>query len=77
MGDWGSATLFAEYDPAGPLVRVNARALPAGPPAAVRAMVDRAVAHELYHHREARGEVPRRATRAAREGAANAAADRS
>jgi len=67
--------LYAEYDPAGPLVRVNARVLPAGPAAGIRAAVDRAVAHELYHHDEARGAVPRLATRAAREGAADAAAD--
>lgn len=76
LGDWGTATLVAEYDPAGPLVRINARALPAGPAAAVRAHVDRAVAHELYHHAEAAGTVPRLATHALREGAARVAADR-
>jgi uncharacterized membrane protein len=36
---------------------------------------DQAVAHELYHHREAIGEVPRIADRAQRERAADAFAD--
>jgi len=76
LGDWGAATLVAEYDPSGPLVRINARALPPGPAATVRAHVERAVAHELYHHLEAVGAIRRRATRAAREGAARVAADR-
>jgi hypothetical protein len=75
LGDWGGAQLHAEYDPAGPLVRVNVRALPAGPAAAIGAAVDRAVMHELYHHDEACGLMPRLATRAEREGAADAAAD--
>ena len=74
LGDWGSTTLVAEYDPAGPLVRVNVRALPE--PAAIRAHVDRAIAHELYHHAEAIGTVERRPARREREGAAAAAADR-
>ena len=34
--------------------------------------IDRAVAHELYHHREAIGEIPRIQNRAAREAAADA-----
>lgn len=73
LGDWGATTLVAEYDPAGPLVRVNVRALPASE---LRAHVDRAVAHELYHHAEAVGAVARLPTRRAREGAAAAMADR-
>jgi hypothetical protein len=74
LGAWGATTLVAEYDPAGPLVRINVRALPQG--AAIRAFVDRAVAHELYHHAEATGTVTRLATRRAREGAATAMEDR-
>jgi hypothetical protein len=73
LGDWGTTTLVAEYDPAGPLVRINVRALPA---AHVRDHVDRAVAHELYHHAEATGAVARHATRREREGAAAVAAER-
>jgi hypothetical protein len=74
-GDWGSAELVAEYDPRGPLIRLNLRALPSDP-AALRAHVDRAVLHELYHHDEATGRIARLPTRRLREGAARAAADR-
>jgi hypothetical protein len=70
LGDWGAATLVSEYDPDGPVIRINARAIPAGSSCEVREHVDRAVAHELYHHREALGEVPRPGGREARERAA-------
>jgi hypothetical protein len=63
LGDWGTAKLIAEYDPCGPTIRVDAR---------VESDVDRAIAHELYHHREAIGEVPRIADRIKREAAADA-----
>ena len=66
LGDWGSVQLIAEYDPAGPTIRIDERAV---------RDVDRAIAHELYHHREAIGEVPRIADRRAREAAADAYAD--
>ena len=72
LGDWGSATLIAEYDPDGPVIRINERALPHGSSCDVRDAIDRAIAHELYHHREALGEVPRIAERAERERAADA-----
>jgi hypothetical protein len=65
LGTWGTTRLIAEYDPAGPTIRVDLR---------VRD-VERAIAHELYHHREALGEVVRIADRAARERAADAYAD--
>jgi hypothetical protein len=61
LGDWGAAALISEYDPDGPEIRIDVRAA---------ARFDEAVAHELYHHREAIGEVPRLASRAAREQAA-------
>ena len=67
LGDWAAVTLVAEYDPDGPVIRVNERAQGAA--------IDHAIAHELYHHREAIGEVPRLAGRAARERAADAFAD--
>ncbi len=67
LGDWGSATLVSEYDPAGPVIRINTRALPAGSSCAVREHIDAAIAHELYHHREAAGEIERLRPRAARE----------
>jgi hypothetical protein len=59
LGSWGSTTLVAEYDPHGPVIRVNTRA----------------IAHELYHHREALGEIARIGERAARERAADRYAD--
>jgi len=71
LGVWGDATLVSEYDPRGPLIRINRRALPTGSAQAVREHVDRAVEHELYHHREALGEIPRIADRKARERAAD------
>jgi hypothetical protein len=67
LGDWGGARLIAEYDPEGPTIRLNARELAAGGPEA-----DRAIAHELYHHREAIGEVARVRDHLARERAADA-----
>lgn len=69
-GTWGAAALVSEYDPAGPVIRINARALPDGPADAIRAHVDRAVIHELYHHAEARGAIVRLPGREARERAA-------
>ena len=66
LGDWGSVQLIAEYDPSGPTIRIDQR---------VVRDVDHAIAHELYHHREALGEVPRIADRRAREAAADAYAD--
>ncbi len=85
LGDWASVTLVAEYDPEGPVIRVNERALwrilrraeddneRAGD--VRRHAIDHAIAHELYHHREAIGEVGRIANRNARERAADAFAD--
>ncbi len=71
LGDWGTTTLVAEYDPAGPVIRVNQSALPPGSSCLVREHIDRAIAHELYHHREAIGEVARLPSRAERERAAD------
>ena len=76
LGDWSSVTLVAEYDPDGPVIRINQRALPHGSSCLVREHIDRAIAHELYHHREAIGEVPRLSSRAERERAAAAYAAR-
>ncbi len=67
LGAWGDAALVSEYDPDGPVIRINTRELPAGSSCAVREHIDAAIAHELYHHAEATGAVPRQVTRAARE----------
>lgn len=70
LGIWGASELISEYDPHGPVIRINTRALPQTSSCAVREHIDRAIAHELYHHREAIGDVPRLRDRAARERAA-------
>jgi hypothetical protein len=70
LGTWGDATLVSEYDPDGPVIRINTRAIPAGSSCEVREHIDRAVAHELYHHREAAGDIARLPDRKARERAA-------
>ncbi len=79
LGDWGAATLISEYDPCGPAIRVNERAIERFRSACgalnscdVRTFIDLAVAHELYHHREATGDVARLPTLAQREQAADA-----
>ena len=69
LGAWGEATLVSEYDPDGPVIRINTRAIPHGSSCEVREHIDRAVTHELYHHREAAGEIAR-LPHAARERAA-------
>jgi hypothetical protein len=81
LADLGAASagVVAEYDPAARVIRINERALAAYrrhcgelSSCAVRTFIDVAVAHELYHHREAAGEIPRLPTRAGRERAADA-----
>ncbi len=64
LGDWGDAELRAEYDPGVPEIRVNRR-LSAD-------LVEFAILHELYHHREAIGEIVVQRDRAVREAAADA-----
>lgn len=63
LGSWGDeAELRAEYDPEIPEIVVN-RCLTAH-------SIARAIAHELYHHREAIGEITRLPRRVERERAA-------
>ena len=78
LGGWGGR-LISEYDAPARTIRVNERALDAYRRACgeldscmVRTFIDLAVAHELYHHREAAGEIERCATPAGREAAADA-----
>lgn len=75
LGDWGTATLVAEYDPHGPAIRLNLRALRAGSERDTRRAIDYAIAHELYHHREAAGEIVRLREHRARERAADTFAE--
>ena len=77
LGVWGGAVLISEYDGQAGTVRVNARALAAfgATAGAGRADIEQlrnfAIAHELFHHYEARGLVPRLRGRARREAAAD------
>jgi Zn-dependent peptidase ImmA (M78 family) len=75
LGTWGTSRLVAEYDPDGPVIRINERAIPSGSSCAAREHIDRAIAHELYHHREAIGEVARLRSREEREREADAFAE--
>lgn len=84
LGEWGRVRLIAEYDAGGPVIRVNRRELSLTLRRAQRdhavhgeiaTAIGRAVAHELYHHLESIGEIPRLAGRAAREAAADAYAE--
>lgn len=79
LGDWGAATLISEYDPRIPAIRINAAALERYRASCgeldsdeVESFIDLAVAHELYHHREATGKIRRLTSRAQREEAADA-----
>lgn len=80
LGSWTPAMLVSEYDPDGPVIRVNRRAIERlhatfGEQTSscdVRTLIDVAIAHELYHHREHLGEVDRLPTHAEREAAADA-----
>ena len=71
LGDWGQAQLYAEYEPRGPSIRINARIVRALAPALLRRLVARAVGHELYHHREQIGEITTERDARARERAAD------
>jgi hypothetical protein len=71
LGDWGVDELRSEYDPGGPVIRINKRIMENLPIAEIGRFIAFAVAHEMYHVREHRGEVARLADRAARETAAN------
>jgi hypothetical protein len=71
LGDWGVDELRSEYDPDGPVIRVNKQIIENLPIAEIGDFIAFAVAHEMYHVREHRGEVTRLPDRAARETAAN------
>jgi 2-phospho-L-lactate guanylyltransferase (CobY/MobA/RfbA family) len=71
LGDWGQETeLVSEYDPDGPVIRINSRIADKLSPEERADFVKRAIAHELYHHMEHCGDIPVIADRAAREAAA-------
>ena len=70
LGDWGDAELRSEYDPQGPVIRINSRVADKLSPEERADLVKRAIAHEMYHHMEHCGDIPVIADRAAREAAA-------
>lgn len=72
LGDWGDAELRSEYDPSGPAIRINARVVRALPRHQRERFIERAIGHELYHHREHLGDVALLSSREAREAAADA-----
>ncbi len=72
LGDWGRAELRSEYDPHGPLIRINGRVVAQLDGMMRDGFIAHCIFHELYHHREAIGEVRRHRSRRAREAAAEA-----
>jgi hypothetical protein len=76
LGDWDDATLVSEYKSGKePVIRINVRVVARYrkiAPGGVQTLIDLAIAHELYHHREAIGQTPRIRDRSAREEAADA-----
>ena len=62
--------MIAEYDPSGPVIRIDARERAAA--ADPQEHEELAIAHELYHHLERIGAQPRLRSRRAREAAADA-----
>ncbi len=72
LGDWGCDELRSEYDPATPEIRINLRVAAELRVDELGAFVVLAVGHEIYHHREAIGEIVVLADRRAREAAAGA-----
>jgi hypothetical protein len=72
LGDWGRAELRSEYDPDGPVIRINARVIASIEAGTRDEFIAHCIFHELYHHREAIGEVRLQRSRRAREDAAGA-----
>ena len=72
LGDWGIDELRSEYDPKGPVIRINIRVAEQMTAAELGEFVAFSVGHELYHHREHIGEIDMLPERKDREIAANA-----
>lgn len=71
LGDWGFDELRSEYDAQHRAIRLNVRVAELLPADELGAFVAMTVGHELYHHREAIGEIAVLPDRRARELAAN------
>ena len=72
LGSWGSGELRSEYDARRCEIRLNRRVAVRLRGNELRAFVELAVAHELYHYRESLGEVQPLKTQSEREAAADA-----
>ena len=72
LGDWTRCELRSEYDARRREIRLNRRVAAALQGERLRRFVEFAIAHELYHHREWIGEVPRLHRASRREAAADA-----
>ena len=72
LGDWGASNLYAEYEPRGPIIRLDREYVRALSGAKRYTFVSLAIGHELYHHCERIGAVQRIHDRVARENAADA-----
>lgn len=70
LGEWSEHCLRAEYDAAAHEIRINLRAIAGLCLSDLEEFVALAIGHELYHHREAVGEVAVLHDRSARESAA-------
>ena len=57
LGDWGAHELRSEYDPRGPVIRLNVRVARRLQRSQLTSFIMHAIAHELYHHRERIGEI--------------------
>ncbi|MDQ2680156.1 MAG: hypothetical protein M3Y21_03915 [Candidatus Eremiobacteraeota bacterium] len=71
LGEWGVDELRSEYDPAGPTIRINKHVIENLPMSEIGDFICFAIGHELYHHREYKGEIVRLADKRDREIAAN------
>jgi hypothetical protein len=72
LGEWGGAELRSEYDPHRREIRINSRIAAKKEGSQLDEFIELCVGHELYHHREAIGEIERLERHGDREAAADA-----
>ncbi|MBV8689899.1 MAG: hypothetical protein JOZ59_07330, partial [Candidatus Eremiobacteraeota bacterium] len=67
LGMYAECELRSEFDSAGPVIRINTRLIDAMSPERRDSFVTHAIAHELFHYFEHRGDVQRVGDRKVRE----------
>ncbi|MBV9277152.1 MAG: hypothetical protein JOZ97_02850 [Candidatus Eremiobacteraeota bacterium] len=67
LGVYAECELRSEFDPAGPIIRINMRLIDTMSPERRDPFVTHAIAHELFHYFEDRGDVQRVRDRKVRE----------